>query len=87
MEKDRYERAMELSEKKFKLLIGVKKSIFEKMAEVLQKAYDEKHKKRGRHSSLAVELMLMMALAYWRQYITFLSLVLNTKWPKAQRMI
>ena len=44
------------------------------MSEELQKAYDAKHKNRGRHSDLSVEMMLMMALAYWRQYITFFEL-------------
>ena len=74
MGKNRYERAQELSEKHFKLLVGVKKRVFAEMAEELQKAYDEKHKNRGRHSDLAVELMLMMAMTYWRQYITFFEL-------------
>jgi len=74
MEKNRYERAMELSENNFKLLVGVKKRVFAEMCAVLQKAYDEKHKNRGRHSDLTVELMLMLALTYWRQYITFFEL-------------
>ena len=74
MEKNRYERALELSEKQFKLLLGVKKRVFSEMSEELQKSYDAKHKNRGRHSDLTVELMLMMALTYWRQYITFFEL-------------
>jgi hypothetical protein len=74
MEKNRYERALELSEKHFKLLVGVKKRIFSEMSKELQSAYDAKHKNRGRHSDLSVELMLMMALTYWRQYITFFEL-------------
>jgi len=74
MEKSRYERAKELSEKQFKLLVGVKKCVFAEMTEELQRAYDAKHENRGRHSDLSVELMLMMALTYWRQYITFFEL-------------
>jgi hypothetical protein len=74
MEKSRYERAMGLSEQQFKLLVGIKKKLFAEMTVELQKAYDEKHKNRGRHSDLSVELMLMMALTYWRQYVTFFEL-------------
>jgi len=74
MEKNRYERAKELSEKQFKLLVGVKKRVFAEMTEELQKGYDAKHENRGRHSDLSVELMLMMAMTYWRQYITYFEL-------------
>jgi hypothetical protein len=74
MEKSKYERAMELSEKHFRLLTGVRKQTFAEMSLELQKAYDEKHKNRGRHSKLSIETMLMMALSYWRQYITFFEL-------------
>ena len=74
MEKNRYERARELNEKQFKLLVGVKKRVFAAMCEVLRKAYDAKHQNRGRHSKLPIELMLMLALCYWRQYITYFEL-------------
>jgi hypothetical protein len=73
----KYEKAIKLSEKKFKLLIGVKKQTFHKMVEKLQVAYTEKHKQGGRKSKLSIELMLMMALEYWRQYITFFELAFN----------
>ena len=74
MEKNRYERAMQLPDNQFKLLTGVKKPVFREMASELQKAYDAKHKNRGRHSKLSVEMMLLMALTYWRQYITYFEL-------------
>jgi len=74
MESNRYERAKLLTDKDFKLLTGVKRPVFKEMTSELQKAYDEKHKNRGRHSKLTVELMLMMALTYWRQYITYFEL-------------
>ena len=57
--------------------IDVTKRTFEEMANVLQEAYGNKHKRRGRHSSLPVELQLLMALEYLRQYITFAELGFN----------
>jgi len=66
----RYEKAEKLSEKDFKQIIGVKKSTFDEMVKVLQKAYDEKHKRRGRHSKLSREDQLFLSLKYWRQYVT-----------------
>lgn len=74
---NKYEKAIKLSEKKFRLLIGVKKQVFQKMVEILQDAYNEKHRKGGRNSKLTIEMMLMMALEYWRQYITFFELAFN----------
>lgn len=74
MDKNKYERAMELSDKQFKLLVGVNKETAISMIAVLQDAYDAKHKRRGRHSKLSVPLMLMMTLEYWRQYVTFFEL-------------
>jgi hypothetical protein len=44
------------------------------MADILREAYAAKHKKRGRHSKLSVEDMLLLTLKYWREYVTFFSL-------------
>ena len=71
---NKYERAMALSDKQFKLLVGVTKQLFAQMAEILREAYAAKHKRRGRHEKLPIELMLMMAFEYWRQYVTFFEL-------------
>jgi hypothetical protein len=38
------------------------------MVNVLQEAYAEKHKRRGRHSKLSREQQLFLALSYWREY-------------------
>jgi len=70
----KYERAMELRDELFKLLVGVKKQTMAEMINVLREAYNAKHKRRGRYSKLSVEMMLMMALEYWRQYVTFFEL-------------
>ena len=66
----RYEKSAKLSEKDFKQIIGVTKETYDAMVAVLQDAYAEKHKRRGRHSKLTVEDQLFMSLKYWRQYVT-----------------
>ena len=74
MEVNKYERAMKLSEEHFKLLVGVTKKTAEEMKAILTEAYNNKHKRRGRHSKLSVEEMLMLTLEYWRQYPTLFEL-------------
>jgi len=44
------------------------------MKAILTEAYNNKHKRRGRHSKLSVEEMLMLTLEYWRQYPTLFEL-------------
>ena len=73
--KTRYQRAMEeLSGTKFKRLIGIRKKTAAGCVEHLNAAYAEKHKRRGRHSKLKPEDMLLMACKYWRQYATYAEL-------------
>jgi Holliday junction resolvasome RuvABC DNA-binding subunit len=74
MAESKYQRAMALKNEAFKLLTGVSKQTAEEMLIELKNAYSAKHKRRGRHSKLAVEDMLMLALEYWRQYPTMFEL-------------
>jgi hypothetical protein len=74
---NKYEKSRKLSEKNFKRLIGVKKKTFAAMVEELRSAYEEKHKQGGRPPKLPIENQLMLALEYWRQYITFAELGFN----------
>ena len=74
---NKYEKSKELSEKNFKRLIGVKRKTFEAMVDELRAAYKEKHKQGGRPPKLTIENQLMLALEYWRQYITFAELGFN----------
>jgi len=67
---NRYEKAAKLSEEDFKQIIGVQKSTFEAMLDVLRVAYSKKHERRGRHAKLSMEDQLFMSLKYWRQYVT-----------------
>jgi len=64
----------ELSDSKFKRLIGIKKHTAERFVGHLNSAYAAKHKKRGRHSKLKPEDMLLVACKYWRQYATYAEL-------------
>ncbi len=70
----KYERAQGLSEEQFRRLCGFAKKTMAEMVDILREAYAAKHNRRGRHSKLAVEDMLMMACKYWREYVTYLSL-------------
>ena len=74
---NKYEKSKKLTEKNFKRLIGVKRKTFEAMAKELRLAYEEKHKRGGKPSKLTIENQLMLALEYWRQYITFAELGFN----------
>ena len=77
-EETKYQKYMdELSDTKFKRLIGIKKHTAERCAGHLNEAYALKHKKRGRHSKLKPEDMLLVACKYWRQYATYAELGLE----------
>lgn len=50
---------------------------FEKMLEILKKAYAEKHRRRGRKPKLSIEEQLLAALEYWREYRTYAHIAAN----------
>jgi hypothetical protein len=56
---------------KFRRITGIKPSTFAKMIEILQRAYEAKHKRRGRKAKLSIEDMLLASLEYWREYRTY----------------
>lgn len=62
---------------KFRRLCGVKRSTFNKMIEILNQAYEAKHKKGGRPHSLIMEDRLLMALEYLREYRTYAHIALS----------
>lgn len=74
MNKNKYEKALELKDNEFKMLMGITKETAEEMVTILKEAYAEKHKRRGRKAKLPIEIMLTMALEYWRQYPTMFEL-------------
>ena len=66
-----YEQVSSLTDGQFKRLTGVKQETFSAMVKIVQTAYDAKHKRRGRNSTLAVEDMVLLMLNYLRSYSTF----------------
>ena len=65
---DNKEKISKLKEEEYQKYFGVKKEIFEKMLEVLNDEYAEKHKKGGRPSVLSVLDKLVVMLQYYREY-------------------
>ena len=74
---NKYEKSKVLSDKNFRRIVGIKRKTFEVMTKILSTAYAFKHEKGGRRSKLSIENQLMLALEYWRQYITFAELGFN----------
>ena len=77
MEKNRFEKVLEMEDDDFHRLCGFSKKTMLKMLDILREAYAAKHKRRGRNSKLDVADMLMLACKYWREYVTFFSLAVE----------
>jgi len=67
----KYKVIFDYNAENFRRITGVKRETFAKMAEILQKAYNDKHKRRGRKPKLSIEDMLLASLEYWREYRTY----------------
>ncbi len=67
----KYEIIAEYSDTQFRRITGVKRGTFQKMVEILQKAYDDKHRRRGRTPKLSIEDLLLATLEYLREYRTY----------------
>ncbi len=67
----KYEKLAEYSNTKFRRITGVKRTTFDKMVEILQKGYAEKHRRRGRTPKLSIEDLLLATLEYLREYRTY----------------
>ena len=63
-------RMKKLKAEDYQRLFGVKKETFDKMMEVLEKAYIEKHKKGGKPPKLTILDKLIITLQYYREYRT-----------------
>jgi len=59
------------SNTRFRRITGVKRTTFNKMLEILEVKFKEKHSKGGRKPNLSLEEMLLAALEYWREYRTY----------------
>jgi hypothetical protein len=73
----RYEGSKILSREDFRRQKGVYPETFAKMVEILQAAHKQKKQRGGRPNKLAIEDMLMMALEYWREYLTYFHIGLD----------
>jgi len=66
----KYEIITKYSNTQFRRITGVKRATFEKMVEILQIAYAEKHRRRGA-PKLSIEDLLLATLEYLREYRTY----------------
>jgi len=64
----KYENIRNHKEAAFRQVTGVKPSTFQAMLTVVETAYAEAHKHRGRHRKLSREDMLLMTLEYYKEY-------------------
>lgn len=67
----KYEKIAEYSDVQFRRITGVKRETFQKMVEILERAYAEKHRRRGRRPKLSIEDLLLATLEYLREYRTY----------------
>ncbi len=67
----KYEMLKGYSNTKFRRITGVKRETFQKMVDILQRAYAEKHRRRGRTPKLSIEDLLLATLEYLREYRTY----------------
>lgn len=57
----------QLSDSRFKILVGVQRTTFEEMLAVLKTAYQRKRAKGGRKSKLSLDDLLMVTIQYMRE--------------------
>lgn len=71
----KWERVQKLPENQFRRIVGVKRSTFDKMVEIVQDAYLKKKLEAngpgGRPPKLSVENKVLMTLEYLREYRTY----------------
>ncbi|CVO36122.1 transposase-like protein%2C IS1381 ISSpn7 [Streptococcus pneumoniae] len=77
------EASKQLTDARFKRLVGVQRTTFEEMLAVLKTAYQLKHAKGGRKPKLSLEDLLMATLQYVREYRTYEQLRLILVFTKA----
>jgi hypothetical protein len=70
----KFETVKGLKEEQFRRLTGVKRATFDKMVCILRDKHQEKKLKGGRKNKLSIENMLLMTLAYLREYRTYFHL-------------
>ena len=61
------EASKQLTDARFKRLVGVQRTTFEEMLAVLKTAYQRKRAKGGRKSKLSLDDLLMVTIQYMRE--------------------
>ena len=67
---DNKNRISKLHESSYQELFGIQKSTFDRMLEILERAYEEEHKQGGRPPRLSVLDKLVVMLGYYHDYRT-----------------
>ena len=66
-----YETSKHLTDTRFKRLVGVERTTFKEMLNVLRVAYQTKHSKGGRKPKMSLADILMATLQYLCEYRTY----------------
>ena len=74
---DNQARIARLKEKEYRKIFGVTKPIFEQMLEILEKAFQEEHRRGGHPPKLSVLDKLIIMLCYYREYRTMESIAFD----------
>jgi hypothetical protein len=73
----KYEQVCNLTDIKFKRIVGIKHSTFKRLVEKLRIIQQTKHNKGGRNPKLSIENILMATLEYLREYRTFAHIAIS----------
>ena len=74
---DNQARIAKLKEKEYRKIFGVTKPIFEQMLEILEKTFQEDHRRGGHPPKLSVLDKLVIMLCYYREYRTMESIAFD----------
>ena len=74
---DNEARIAKLKENEYRKIFGVTNPIFEQMLEILEKAFQEEHRRGGHPPKLSVLDKLVIMLCYYREYRTMESIAFD----------
>ena len=74
---DNQARIARLKEKEYRKIFGVTKPIFEQMLVILEKTFQEEHRRGGHPPKLSVLDKLIIMLCYYREYRTMESIAFD----------
>ena len=68
------DRVKDANDEQFRRIVGIKRTTFQAMVELVDEDYHQVHQRRGRRSKLDPEAKVLITLDYLRNYGTFLEL-------------